>query len=181
LLWAAFFFTQLVLFMMLNWLPTLMVGLGFTRSEAGWTSVCFNLGGSIGAGLLGQLHARGRRRAWVLATYTLMAVSLATVASVVKVFAIAASACAFAGVFIVGAQLILFALAPLYYAAHIRGTGVGAAVAAGRLGTVAGPVFAGGLLASGGGSAAVFLAIVPFVVAGGGAAFALTWRDQVSE
>jgi MFS transporter, AAHS family, 3-hydroxyphenylpropionic acid transporter len=181
LLWAAFFFTQLVLFMMLNWLPTLMVGLGFTRSEAGWTSVCFNLGGSIGAGLLGQLHARGRRRAWVLATYTLMAVSLATVASVVKVFAIAASACAFAGVFIVGAQLILFALAPLYYAAPIRGTGVGAAVAAGRLGTVAGPVFAGGLLASGGGSAAVFLAIVPFVVAGGGAAFALTWRDQVSE
>lgn len=181
LLWAAFFFTQLVLFMMLNWLPTLIVGLGFSRSEASWTSVCFNLGGSLGAGFLGHLHAGKHRREWVLVTYTLMAVSLGAVASVVKVFAVAASACALAGVFIVGAQLILFALAPLYYGTAIRGTGVGAAVAAGRFGTVAGPLFAGGLLASGGGSAAVLLAIVPFVAAGGCAAFALTWREQVSE
>jgi MFS transporter, AAHS family, 3-hydroxyphenylpropionic acid transporter len=181
LLWAAFFFTQLVLFMMLNWLPTLIVGLGFTRSEAGWTSVCFNLGGSLGAGFLGYLHAGAHRRIWVLSTYTLMAASLAAVASVGTVFAGAAAACALAGVFIVGAQLILFALAPLYYGAAIRGTGVGAAVAAGRLGTVVGPVFAGGVLASGAGSAAVLLAIMPFVAAGGAAAFALTWREQVFE
>ena len=151
--------------MMLNWLPTLIVGLGFTRSEAGWTSVCFNLGGSRGAGFLGYLHAGAHRRIWVLSTYTLMAASLAAVASVGTVFAAAAAACALAGVFIVGAQLILFALAPLYYGAAIRGTGVGAAVAAGRLGTVVGPVFAGSVLASGGGSAAVLLAIVPFVAA----------------
>lgn len=181
LLWAAFFFTQLVLFMMLNWLPTLIVGLGFTRGDASWTSVCFNLGGSMGAGFLGYLHAGEHRRTWVLVTYTLMALSLAAVASVVKVFAVAASACALAGVFIVGAQLILFALAPLYYGRAVRGTGVGAAVAAGRFGTIVGPLFAGGVLASGGGSAAVLLAIVPFVVAGGGAAFALTWREQVSD
>jgi len=44
-----------------------------------------------------------------------------------------------------------------------------------------GPLFAGGLLAGGSGSAAVLLAIVPFVVVGGGAAFALTWRKQCSE
>jgi len=54
-------------------------------------------------------------------------------------------------------------------------------VAVGRLGSVVGPLFAGGLLASGGGSAAVLVAIVPFVVLGGSAAFALTWREQCSD
>jgi AAHS family 3-hydroxyphenylpropionic acid transporter len=181
LLWGAFFFTQLVLLLMLNWLPSLIGGLGFTRTQASWTSVCFNLGGSMGAGFLGKLHAGEHRRPWVLVTYLGMAVALTAVASVGRIYILAALACAFAGVFIVGAQLILFALAPLYYRTAIRGTGVGAAVAVGRLGSVVGPLFAGGLLAGGSGSAAVLLAIVPFVAIGGGAALALTWRKQCSE
>jgi AAHS family 3-hydroxyphenylpropionic acid transporter len=181
LLWVGFFFTQLVLLLMLNWLPSLIIGLGFTRTEASWASICFNLGGSLGAGFLGYLHAGANRRRWVLATYIGMAIALGAVASVGKSFALAALACAFAGVFIIGAQLILFALAPLYYSRAIRGTGVGAAVALGRLGSVVGPLFAGGLLAGGGGSATVLLGIVPFVVIGGSAAFALTWRKQSDE
>jgi AAHS family 3-hydroxyphenylpropionic acid transporter len=178
LLWVAFFFTQLVLLLMLNWLPSLIVGLGYTRTQASWASICFNLSGSAGAGVLGLLHAGSRRRRWVAMTYAGMAAALAAVASVGANFPLIALACAGAGMFIVGAQLTLFALAPLYYHAGIRGTGVGAAVAAGRLGSIVGPLFAGGLLAGGGGSAAVLLAIVPFVAVGGGAAFALTWRKQ---
>ena len=178
LLWTAFFFTQLVLLLMLNWLPSLIVGLGYTRTQASWASICFNISGSVGAGVLGLLHAGTRRRLWVAVTYAGMAAALAAVASVGANFPLIALACSGAGMFIVGAQLTLFALAPLYYHAAIRGTGVGAAVAIGRLGSVVGPLFAGGLLAGGGGSAAVLLAIVPFVAAGGGAAFALTWRKQ---
>jgi AAHS family 3-hydroxyphenylpropionic acid transporter len=178
LLWIAFFFTQLILLLMLNWLPSLVKGLGFTHAQASVASICFNVAGSVGAGLLGQLHAGEQRRRWVTLTYTGMAIALAGVASVGSNFALAALACALAGFFIVGAQLVLFSLAPLYYAKSIRGTGVGAAVALGRLGSVVGPLFAGGLLAIGGGSAAVLLAIVPFVAVGGGAAFALTWRKQ---
>ena len=178
LLWMAFFFTQLVLLLMLNWLPSLVIGLGFTHAEASAASVCFGLSGSLGAVLLGHLHAGKSRRWWVAATYGCMAAALAAVASVGTAFWMIASACAVAGVFIIGAQLILFALAPLYYHAAIRGTGVGAAVAVGRLGSVVGPLLAGGLLANGGSSAAVFVAIVPFVVLAGSAAFALTWRKQ---
>jgi AAHS family 3-hydroxyphenylpropionic acid transporter len=95
-------------------------------------------------------------------------------------FGLAASTCAVAGIFTIGAQLILFALAPLYYPPLIRGTGVGAAVAVGRLGSVVGPLYGGALLAAGGGSAAVLFGIVPFVIIGGAAAVALTWRPQVS-
>jgi AAHS family 3-hydroxyphenylpropionic acid transporter len=181
LLWVAFFFTQLVLLLMLNWLPSLVIGLGFSRTEASTASVCFGLSGSLGAVLLGHLHAGTSRRWWVVATYGGMAAALAAVAAVGTAFWMVATACAIAGVFIIGAQLILFALAPLYYRAAIRGTGVGAAVAVGRLGSVVGPLFAGGLLASGGSSAVVLMAIVPFVVVGGSAAFALTWREQCGD
>jgi MFS transporter, AAHS family, 3-hydroxyphenylpropionic acid transporter len=183
MLWVAFFFTQLVLLLMLNWLPSLIIGLGFSRTEASAASVYFGLSGSLGAVILGHLHAGDSqsRRRWVIATYAGMAAALAAVASVGKAFWLIATACAVAGVFIIGAQLILFALAPLYYGSAIRGTGVGAAVAVGRLGSVVGPLFAGGLLASGGGSAAVLVAIVPFVVLGGSAAFALTWREQCGD
>src|ERR1700722_8297181 len=178
LLWASFFFTQLVLLLMLNWLPSLIVGLGYTRTQASWASICFNLSGSAGAAVLGLLHAGTRRRLWVVVTYVGMATALAAVASVGTNFPLIAIACSGAGMFIVGAQLTLFSLAPPYYHGGIRGTGVGAAVAAGRLGSIVGPLFAGGLLAGGGGSAAVLMAIVPFVAVGGGAAFALTWRRQ---
>jgi AAHS family 3-hydroxyphenylpropionic acid transporter len=178
LLWVGFFFTQMVLLLMLNWLPQFVVGLGFSRPEASWTSVCFNMGGSLGAYFLGQLHAGKQRRTWVLLTYGGMAITLFGVASIGKSFAIAAIACALAGIFIIGAQLVLFALAPLYYGTSIRGTGVGAAVSLGRLGSVVGPLFAGMLMAGGGSSATVLLGIIPFVLVAGGAALSLTWREQ---
>jgi AAHS family 3-hydroxyphenylpropionic acid transporter len=178
LLWGGFFFTQLVLQLMLNWLPSLIVGMGFAHAQASWASICFNISGSIGAGLLGILHAGRHRRLWVVATYAGMALALAVVARVNGSFAYLAGACAFAGLFIVGAQLVLFALAPLYYATATHGTGVGAAVAAGRFGSILGPLIAGALLTAGSGSAAVLIAIVPFVVLGGASAFALSWRPS---
>jgi len=178
LLWGAYFFTQLVLLLMLNWLPSLMVGLGFSRMQASWISVAFNLSGAACAIGLGQLCAQGNRRQWIALTYGGMACALAAVSFVHVTFAAALIACACAGAFIIGAQLMLFALAPLFYPTRIRGTGVGASVAMGRLGSVVGPLFAGTLIAAGGGSAAVLLAILPFVLVGGGAAIALTWRPE---
>jgi MFS transporter, AAHS family, 3-hydroxyphenylpropionic acid transporter len=181
LLWIGFFFTQLVLLLMLNWLPTLVIGLGYTRTQASVASICFNLCGSGGSVLLGRLHAGVRRRHWVVVTYIGMAAALGAVSAVGGDFLIAAVACGLAGLFIVGAQLILFALAPLYYRSSMRGTGVGAAVAMGRLGSVVGPLFAGGLITRGGSSTTVMLAIVPFVLVGGIAAFALCFRKQSVE
>lgn len=181
LLWAAYFFTQLVLLLMLNWLPSLMIGLGFSRLQASWISVAFNVSGAAFAIGLGRLCARGERRRWIALTYGGMTCALAAVAFMHVTFAAALIACAFAGAFIIAAQLILYALAPLFYPTRIRGTGVGASVAMGRMGSVVGPLFAGSLLATGGGSAAVLLAILPFALAGGSAAIALTWRPESRE
>jgi AAHS family 3-hydroxyphenylpropionic acid transporter len=181
LLWGGFFFTQLLLLLMLNWLPSLMIGLGLTTTQASWTSVCFNLSGSIGAVVLARLHAGEHRRMWVILTYSGIALALAILPAVGSTFALIAIACAFAGVFIIGAQLILFALAPLYYDRPVRSTGVGASVAVGRVGSIVGPLFASALLVGGGSSASVLLGILPFVLVSGTAAFALTWRKQAAD
>ena len=184
LLWIGFFFTQLVLFLMVNWLPSLIIGLGFTRSEASLASIGFNLAGCLGAASLGRLHAGPRRRSWVILTYGGIAVALlgmAAMSALGRMFSVAIIASSLAGIFIVGAQLILFALAPLYYPAVNRGTGVGAAVAVGRLGSVAGPLLASAVLTAGRGSAAVLVAILPFVILAGAAALGLTWQPQSGE
>jgi AAHS family 3-hydroxyphenylpropionic acid transporter len=179
-LWTAFFFTQLILLLMLNWLPSLIVGLGFSNGQASWASIWFNVCGSLGAMFLARRHAGSQRRLWVVLTYLGMVAALLAMPAVGKMFSLAALACGLAGGLIVGAQLILFALAPLYYERSMRGTGVGAAVCAGRLGAVVGPLFASVLLAGGGTSETVLLGIVPFVIIGGGAALSLTWRETVS-
>jgi len=175
LLWVSFFFTQLVLLLMLNWLPSLMLGLGFSRTQASWASVCFNVSGALASNVLSRLHASRLQRVAVVGIYLGIGCALTALPNVGATFPLAALVCGLAGVFIVGAQLILFALAPLYYAQPVRTTGTGASVAMGRLGSVVGPSIAGALLASGSSSAAVLLAILPFVAIGGGAALALTW------
>jgi AAHS family 3-hydroxyphenylpropionic acid transporter len=173
-----------VLFLMLNWLPSLIVGLGFSRAEASLASIGFNLAGSLGAASLGRFHAGGRRRLWVILTYggiTAALMGLVAMASYGRFFPVAILASSIAGIFIIGAQLILFALAPLYYSTANRGTGVGASVAMGRLGSVVGPLFAATVLAAGSGSAMVLAGIVPFVLVAGAAALALTWQPQSAE
>ncbi|HEY0747920.1 MAG TPA: MFS transporter [Steroidobacteraceae bacterium] len=179
LLWTGFFFTQLVLFLMLNWLPSLIVGLGYSRAQASLASIAFNIAGSVGAASLGRFHAGERRRQWVVSTYTGIALALmglVAMSAIGQSFATVILSSSVAGFFIIGAQLVLFALAPLYYPSAGRGTGVGAAVAVGRLGSVAGPLFAATLLASGRASGTVLAGIVPFVLIAGSAALALTWQ-----
>jgi len=180
-LWTGFLCTQLVLFLMVNWLPSLVIGLGFSRPQASIASITFNFAGSLGAAFLGRLHAGARRRLWVAVTYGGIALSLlllVAVAAARQAFGAAVLACAVSGLFIIGAQLILFALAPLFYASASRGTGVGAAVAVGRLGSVIGPLYAGALLSAGGATGAVLLGIIPFVGIAGTAAFLLAGRPQ---
>lgn len=180
-LWGGFFFTQLVLLLMLNWLPSLLVGFGYTHLQASIASISLNVSGAVGAAFYGYVNGGSRRRLWVAVTYVGMVVSVLLLPLAGPSFALTVIASALAGVFIIGAQLVLFALAPLYYPRAVRGTGVGAAVAVGRLGSVVGPLYAGALLSAGGGSTAVLFGITPFIVIGGLSAWKLATRAQSPE
>ncbi|MCL8333642.1 MFS transporter [Klebsiella pneumoniae] len=83
-----------------------------------------------------------------------------------------------AGLFATGGQSVLYALAPLFYPAAIRATGVGTAVAGGRLGAMSGPLLAGKMLALGTGTVGVMADSAPGIVLAGVAVFWLMHRQQ---
>jgi AAHS family 3-hydroxyphenylpropionic acid transporter len=66
-----------------------------------------------------------------------------------------------AGFFVIGGQLVLYAIAPTLYPRTVSGTGVGAAVSVGRIGSIVGPLIGGSLLAGGLGPSIVPAAAIP--------------------
>lgn len=182
LLWIASFFTLLILYLLLNWLPLLMGGKGFNREQGMIIQMFFNGGSVLGGVVLGRLMDRGRRALILFVTYIGMASSLfalgaapagAMVTSIIAAIAV--------GFFVVGGQFVLYGLYPGFYSTRIRGTGAGAATAVGRVGAIAGPLLAGVLLSGGKTSTEVLQSLLPVVLVGGIAAVALIWRPTVDE
>ncbi len=180
-LWLSYAAIALVLHLFLNWLPSLLVARGVEGRAAAGISTLFNLGGVAGGVLVGLTIDRLGAR-WPLA---------AAVAGLVAVlFALAApgaglpatGALAFgAGFLIMATQFGLYGVGPGYYAPAVRGTGVGAAIAAGRFGSALGPVLAGQLLGSGASPGQVVLSTVPIVLLAGAAAMLLTVVGRKAE
>lgn len=162
-LWLSYFFTLTVMYMLLNWLPSLLLEQGFSKPQAGMVQMLFNIGGALGSLLGGVLLDRCNAVKVVLSVYAGLLAALAGVGLSVGIVPMAIAGFA-AGLFVMAAQLVLYASAPPSYPTSVRATGVGAAVAVGRLGSVAGPLAAGQLLAAGAGTAGVLLATSPGVV-----------------
>jgi AAHS family 3-hydroxyphenylpropionic acid transporter len=74
---------------------------------------------------------------------------------------------------VVGGCYILYALAPSYYPPQIRAAGAGAAIAVGRLGSIAGPLIAGQLRTGGYSPGQVFEAMIPVSLVASAAVFLL--------
>ncbi|WP_017528272.1 3-(3-hydroxy-phenyl)propionate transporter MhpT [Pseudomonas fluorescens] len=162
-LWLSYFFTLTVMYMLLNWLPSLLLEQGFSKPQAGMVQMLFNIGGALGSLLGGVLLDRCNALKVVVFVYVGLLGALAGVGLSVGIVPMAIAGFA-AGLFVMAAQLVLYASAPPSYPTAVRATGVGAAVAIGRLGSVAGPLAAGQLLAAGAGTTGVLLATSPGVV-----------------
>jgi AAHS family 3-hydroxyphenylpropionic acid transporter len=176
LLWVSFFTTLLVLYLLLNWLPALLNSRGFDRGQAFLVQLAFNGGGIPGSILAGVLMDSSMRRAAVPLVYSGVVIFLVLIALMPGNIAIALTYGAILGAFVMGTQALLYGMAPVSYHAAIRGTGVGAAVCIGRLGSVVGPLFAAGLVGAGHSAAQVLMAIVPLALIGGVTAVLLSAR-----
>jgi AAHS family 3-hydroxyphenylpropionic acid transporter len=86
-----------------------------------------------------------------------------------------------AGMFVIGGQSVLYALSAAFYPTAMRGTGVGAAVAVGRVGSVVGPLAAGQLLAMGRSSSTVIGASIPVTLIAAAAALLLIRRPRAAD
>jgi MFS transporter, AAHS family, 3-hydroxyphenylpropionic acid transporter len=170
MLWTGSFATQLILYLLLNWLPALMRASGFERKQAAVAMLLLNLGGMLGGIIFGQLMRGSRRWLVPLVAYAGAMLSLVALALLSKGLFVTYLSATLAGTCAIGGQLLLFGLAAEPYDLAFRGTGVGAMTAVGRAGSIFGPLFAGALLGAGFTSGTVLLALLPMaLVAGVGA------------
>ena len=177
LLWISYGLTLVILYLLLNWLPTLALSKGLSPHQAPQVSLAFNLTSIVGALILGQLvDWRGVRWPMSLCYAGLVAVMVALAAA--NGYAPVMALSGLAGFLVIGAQYALYGIAPSYYPAASRAGAAGAAVAVGRLGSIVGPVAAGLLLAGGASAGRVVGAMVPVAVVAGLAVFALTFMGR---
>jgi AAHS family 3-hydroxyphenylpropionic acid transporter len=172
-LWLGFAAIALVLHLFLNWLPILLGQRGVAPKDTAGIMTLFNIGGAMGGLFAGWAIDRLGARRPFLGIFLLLMLVLIVLAGLTGTAQLALFAFA-AGFLIMAGQFGLYALAPQHYGEKVRGVGVGAAVSAGRLGSVFGPLVAGVLLGSGATSGDVVMSTVPIVAVAGLAALALT-------
>ncbi|HEY0748246.1 MAG TPA: MFS transporter [Steroidobacteraceae bacterium] len=175
LLWASFFLGLLLLYLLLNWLPTLLISDGLTRAQAAGAQIGFNIGGTLAAVLIGYLLGGRLRHAAVVATFVALPILLVTLAKSPAQLAIICAIVFFLGCAVIAAQAFLYAMAPIAYPTSIRGIGVGAAVAMGRIGSIVGPKLGGMLKSAGHAPSQLLMDLLPIVVAGSICALLLAW------
>ncbi len=180
LLWGAYFFTLMVVYMLISWLPSLLVGQGFTGRQASWVMFSLQIGAALGTLMLGVLMERLRPLAMAALIYLGLLAALVALGMASEFPSMLGAGFA-AGMFATGGQGVLYALAPLFYRTEVRATGVGSAVAVGRLGAMSGPLVAGQMLALGTGTAGVMLASAPGIVLAAVAVFCLLGRRRALE
>jgi AAHS family 4-hydroxybenzoate transporter-like MFS transporter len=163
LLWAMFFLNLLDLYFVNSWLPTVMKDVGVPEQRAILITTLFQVGGTVGAIVLGRLLDRRLSFRMLAATYLAGAVCVfligesgtSTVWLIATVFA--------AGFGVIGAQTSSNALAAEVYPTAIRSTGVGWALGVGRIGSIIGPLLGAALV---GNTPRLFvLAAIPLLVA----------------
>ena len=82
LLWSAFFFGLVVVYLLLNWLPQLLVSLGFARGQASMVQIVFNLGGVVGSVIGGRLLDSERPATAAFGCFAVLIVAIALLSAV---------------------------------------------------------------------------------------------------
>lgn len=166
-LWLAFFMSLLVIYLLSSWLPTLISSTGMSLKDASLVTAMFQVGGTVGAIVLGQLMDRFNPQ-WVLGvTYGLAAGFTALIGTSTGNTAFLVLAVFGAGFCVSGGQVGANALAAGFYPTMNRATGVSWASGIGRIGSVVGSMAGGWMLALGWGLPTVFAIVgVPALVAG---------------
>jgi AAHS family 4-hydroxybenzoate transporter-like MFS transporter len=149
LLWLAFAMNSFNLYLLVNWLPTLLTGAGWQPAQA-IRAMAFNqLGGILGGmSLAGLMDRFGAERT--------LATGAAVNAAALLLFLIVPSGFVSWGALLLligactgGSQFAIVSLAASLYPSHILATGSGWASAVARVGAFTSPLVGGALIAAG--------------------------------
>ncbi|HMR31001.1 MAG TPA: MFS transporter [Geminicoccaceae bacterium] len=148
-LWVTYFMGLLVIYLLTGWLPTLMKDAGLSITTAANVTAMFQIGGTIGAVIVGWAMDRVRPAPVIGAAYLcgglcILALSkLGVLSPALAVLTFSAGFC------MSGAQTGLNAFAPGCYPTAARATGVSWMLGMGRFGSIFGSAVGGALLGMG--------------------------------
>lgn len=139
-LWGSFYSCLLAVYLGFSWLPSLLSGAGFDAATSSSGITFFNLGGVVGAIAGGLAIPRvGSRTAMlymaggaIVGALGLSAMTIQRGSGVLPILAMLT----LTGGLVNAVQTTMYALATNVYPSAVRATGVGAAVAIGRLGSI---------------------------------------------
>ena len=170
---------MLTMFGITTWLPVIMQGAGFAaQSSIAFLSI-YSVGCIIGTVVIAWIAQQSAPKYMVILGFSIAALSLLAV-SMTQNHLLLFAAIFFAGVGGMGTQNMINDHIAQYYPPEVRATGLGWALAAGRLGAIAGPTY-GAVAATVGGSpgAAAMWFAIPAVL-GVVAAIAMPLRDKAA-
>ncbi len=146
LLWAVNFLNLLNLFLLSNWLPTVVRDAGYSNTIAVNSAAVFQLGGFVGTLVMGLFIRRLGFPAVLSVCFAIGCLSVAAIGQPWLSLAILFAFIFTAGIGIPGSQAGLNAFSATYYPTDLRATGVGAGLGIGRVGAIVGPLIAGIML-----------------------------------
>lgn len=148
LAWGVQFCSLLLVFGMVNWLPTIMISMGYNLQSALFFAVTLNVGAAIGSLIGARLADKGLTKTVTAVLFIIGSVAVAALSfgpPTVVMFALVA----LAGAGTLGTQILVNVFVSSIYPAHMRGTGLGWALGVGRLGAIVGPLIGGAILGAG--------------------------------
>ena len=175
LVWVFCLCVNLISFLLLNWLPLLNIANGFSPAQASSLQVVYNFTACFGSIAVGRLMDARPGRLVLGGCYVGVALCFLGLAAGGSDFLRTAVILTLIGAFLYGSIYIVYGLIPGVYPTMVRGVGTGASFAAGRIGSIIGPLLAGSILGAGHSGAVVLEALLPITALAGASAVALVW------
>jgi AAHS family 4-hydroxybenzoate transporter-like MFS transporter len=144
MLWAALFMNLMVIFFVLQWLPSIFTMVGYTQAQATTAATWATGGGILAALILGPLMDWFGPYRVIMVLFMVGGAFLFFTGLSVHSAAILATAVAFVAMGCTsGIQKCINALMVFFYPTALRSTGLGWAFGVGRFGAMLGPILAG--------------------------------------
>lgn len=180
-LWSTVFMTLLVIYLLSSWLPTVINNTGMSLKDASLVTAMFQVGGTVGAIILGRLMDKHSPQRVLGITYLIGAAFTYLIGSTGGNTAMLVLAVFGAGFCVSGGQVGTNALAAAFYPTASRATGVSWSLGIGRIGSILGSLAGGWMLVLGWDISTIFMAVsIPSLLAAGCMAAMARTRRQAA-
>ena len=137
-------------YFILNWMPALMVDVGYTDAGAISFSIITNIGAIVGCGVVGIFTAMWGVRTVTVSMLLIMAAAIAAFGTLpLEAVGLIRTSSFFIGFAAFATAVGIFSIMASGFPSHVRGTGIGLSFTAGRFGSAVGAYLGGLLLAMG--------------------------------